>query len=177
MSYPEVLADLKARFGNKLLLTATDIAEAIGKDTRAQASHRYRARQKGKPKDKDDILWNPEQRGKRLKVSIHAVARYIVSGDPSEEASSAPSERTPSARRVRAPKASGAPDPSRPTRRPPSLGKVLRDFQRGIVGLERELAFRRELVAELERVELERHLDKGRAKRAAAPAKPKGLRV
>ena len=71
MSYEDALADLKADFGKKKLLTPADIAPYISKTPSAQASMRSR---KQFPIAEKDM-------GGRVIVSIYALARYIGEDD------------------------------------------------------------------------------------------------
>ena len=71
MSYQEALADLKADFGKKKLLTPADMAPYISKSPSAQASMRSR---KQFPIAKKDM-------GGRIVVSIYTLAHYIGEDD------------------------------------------------------------------------------------------------
>jgi hypothetical protein len=157
VSYADALADLKATFGDKKLLTPADIAPFVGKSPAAQAKLRER--------DKFPIKVKPGM-GSRVLMSIYDVAHFI--GDEVEPIEVKASENIPRTRqRTTSKKASATIDKTKPTRRPPSLGAMLRGFRRRIDGLALQLDFERALFAELEALALERaakHGSKPRSK-------------
>ena len=75
MSYADALADLKADFGKKKLLTPAEIAPYIGRSASAIASLRSR---KGFPPAKKE--------GGKVVVSIYALAHYIGDDEPKHDA-------------------------------------------------------------------------------------------
>lgn len=145
MSYADALADLKATFGNKKLLTPAEVAPFIGKSASAQAKLRER--------DKFPIKPKPGM-GKRVVMSIYDVAHYI--GDEVEQIEVKPSTSKPSKQPSTSKKTSMAIDKTKPIRRPPSLGATLRGFRSRIEALSLQLQFEQALFAELEAA----HLDK-----------------
>ena len=113
MSYADELADLKADFGKKKLLTPSDIAPYIDKSPSAQASMRSR---KQFPIAKKDV-------GGRVVVSIYDRARFIGGDDGGE--TNAPEQIRIAKQKESPAKNSKVVDTSKPFRRPPSLGKTL----------------------------------------------------
>lgn len=71
MSNAIVLDDLKKRFGDKVLLTPSDIAPLIAMSENAQASLRCRGR----------FPIPVKKIGKRIGVTIYALAEYLATGD------------------------------------------------------------------------------------------------
>jgi hypothetical protein len=151
VSYADALADLKATFGSKKLLTPSDIAPFVGKSPAAQAKLRER--------DKFPIQVK-QGMGNRVVMSIYDVAHFI--GDEAEQIeikASTSSARPKQAKRSK--KAAAAIDKTKPTRRPPSLGATLRGFRRRIEGLSLQLAFESALFTELEALALEQTTKRG----------------
>lgn len=147
MSYADALADLKATFGNKKLLTPAEVAPFIGKSASAQAKLRER--------DKFPIKPKPGM-GKRVVMSIYDVAHFI--GDEVEQIEvKKPTSSAPPKQAKTSKKAAAAIDTTKPFRRPPSLGATLRGFRARINALSSQLQFELALFAELEAI----HLDKG----------------
>jgi hypothetical protein len=178
MSYPETLKELQEHFGKKMMLSSSDIAPYIAKSRQAQASFRYRNKKKAAPKS--DVLLNPQKRGGRYYIDIRSLARYISGDDlrselPQEAAAAVPPENPPS--RPHGSKRQADNDPRRPYRRPPSLRRVISQFQSEVSALERELDFRRELFAKLEEAELRRTMDKASSKKRPPASNPKPGRV
>jgi hypothetical protein len=158
VSYADALADLKATFGNKKLLTPAEVAPFIGKSASAQAKLRER--------DKFPIKPKPGM-GKRVVMSIYDVAHYI--GDEVEQIEVKPSTGKPPKQPRTSKKATTAIDKTKPIRRPPSLGATLRGFRRRIDALSLQLEFEQALFTELEALALDRAAKQGstvKAKRA-----------
>ncbi len=140
MSYADALADLKATFGNKKLLTPAEVAPFIGKSASAQAKLRER--------DKFPIKPKPGM-GNRVVMSIYDVAHYI--GDEVEQIEIKSSTNSKPPRQQKANKKTAtAIDKTKPIRRPPSLGATLRGFRSRIDALSLQLAFEQALFTELE---------------------------
>jgi len=153
MSYADALADLKADFGKQKLLTPSDIAPYISKTASAQAALRSR---KKFPIATKDV-------GGRIFVSIYDLAHYIGDDDEAEEVKPA---KLPSKAKPPQPTKSTGIDKSKPTRRPPSLGKTLKLMRAQREAMELQLEFQRDLYIELEAIELDTV-----AKRAASTKK------
>lgn len=149
MSYADALADLKADFGKQKLLTPSDIAPYISKTAAAQAALRSR---KKFPIATKDV-------GGRIFVSIYDLAHYI--GD--DEAEEAAPVKQPSKAKPQQPTKSTGIDKSKPTRRPPSLGKTLKLMRAQREAMELQLEFQRDLYIELEAIELDQVAKRGRA--------------
>lgn len=150
VSYADALADLKATFGNKKLLTPAEVAPFIGKSASAQAKLRER--------DKFPIKPKPGM-GKRVVMSIYDVAHYI--GDEVEQIEVTPSTSKPSKQPRISKKTTTAIDKTKPIRRPPSLGAALRGFRSRIEALSLQLAFEQALFTELEALLLNRTVKRG----------------
>lgn len=149
MSYADALADLKADFGKKKLLTSADIAPYIGRTASAIASLRSR---KGFPPAKKE--------GGKVVVSIYALAHYIGDDESADDTPIQPKRKT---KQQKLPKANAnATDKSKPTRRPPSLGKMLKVMRARREQMELQLEFQRDLYIELEAIELDRTMKKGK---------------
>ena len=148
MSYADALADLKADFGMQKLLTPSDIAPYISKSSSAQAA--LRSREKFPIATKDV--------GGRIFVSIYDLAHFIGDDDAEEVAP----VKQPQKVRQHKPVKHHAIDKSKPTRRPPSLGKTLKLMRARREQVELQLEFQRDLYIELEAIELERTKKKGK---------------
>lgn len=147
MSYADALADLKATFGTKKLLTPSDIAPFVGKSPAAQA--KLRERDKFPIKVKQGL-------GNRVVMSIYDVAHFI--GDDAEQIEIKPSTSSARPKQAKTSKKTAATiDKTKPIRRPPSLGATLRGFRARINALSSQLQFELALFAELEAI----HSDKG----------------
>ena len=156
MSYADALADLKADFGKKKLLTPAEIAPYIGRSASAIASLRSR---KGFPPAKKE--------GGKVVVSIYALAHYIGDDEPKHDA---PIKQTRKVKQHKPVKANAnATDKSKPTRRPPSLGKMLKVMRARRDELELQLEFERDLYIELEAIELDRLTKSGIRKTKQPP--------
>ena len=142
MSYADALADLKADFGKKKLLTPAEIAPYISKSPSAQASMRTR---KQFPIAKKDM-------GGRVVVSIYALAKYIGEDDESPEAVDQIRIVKPAKPVVKAAKGI---DKTKPYRRPPSLGKTLTALRRRVADAAIQLQYQQTLFAELEAIALD----------------------
>jgi hypothetical protein len=142
MSYADALADLKADFGKQKLLTPSDIAPYISKTASAQAALRSR---KKFPITTKDV-------GGRIFVSIYDLAHYI-GDDEAEDVK--PAKQPPKAKPQQPTKSTGI-DKSKPTRRPPSLGKTLKLMRAQRETMELQLEFQRDLYIELEAIEFDR---------------------
>ena len=156
MSYQEALADLKADFGKKKLLTPADIAPYISKSPSAQASMRTR---KQFPIAKKDI-------GGRIVVSIYALAKFIGEDDdvdnaPKPIATTKPAK--PSTKTVK------GIDRTKPFRRPPSLGRMITAFRTLVIDTALQLQFQQALLGELETVALDRVAKLGRSTKTKTP--------
>lgn len=156
MSYADALADLKADFGKQKLLTPPDIAPYISKTAAAQAALRSR---KKFPIATKDV-------GGRIFVSIYDLAHYIGDDDKAEEVKPA---KQPSKTKPQQPTKSTGIDKSKPTRRPPSLGKTLKLMRAQREAMELQLEFQRDLYIELEAIELDRTAKSGKSKRRLPP--------
>lgn len=157
MSYADTLADLKADFGKKKLLTPAEIAPYISRTAGAQATMRSRKRF---PVAKKDM-------GGRVVVSIYALARYI--GEDDEEDAPKPA---PTAKAVKATaKSAKGIDKSKPIRRPPSLAKTLTAMRKRIEDTALQLQFQQSLFSELEAIALDQATLPGKGNRARAIAK------
>lgn len=154
MSYADALADLKATFGNKKLLTPAEVAPFIGKSASAQAKLRER--------DKFPIKPKPGM-GNRVVMSIYDVAHYI--GDEVEQIEVKSSTSKPSKQPRASRKTTTAIDKTKPIRRPPSLGATLRGFRSRIDALSLQLAFEQALFAELEAIELDQKAKQSQKRR------------
>jgi hypothetical protein len=158
MSYADALADLKASFGPKKLLTMADIAPHIGKSRGAQTKLQGRGR----------FPVPVKKVGNTICVSIYDLAHLI--GDEGE-AAPAPrpvktsAAKTPKAQRATTAKASA----NKPTRRPPSLGKLLRGYGKRLEELAIEIEAERMLFAELEAIDMARTVRPGRAEKRKTP--------
>ena len=153
MSYEDALADLKADFGKKKLLTPSEIAPYISKSPSAQASMRTR---KQFPIAKKDM-------GGRIVVSIYALAKYIGEDDGPPDA--------PEQIRVGKPakpvaKTAKGIDKTKPYRRPPSLGKTLLLLRKQVIETTLQLQFQQALFAELEAIAMDQVTAPGRAKKS-----------
>lgn len=148
MSYADALADLKADFGKQKLLTPSDIAPYISKTASAQAALRSR---KKFPIATKDV-------GGRIFVSVYDLAHYI--GD--DEAEEVELAKRPQKAKPQHPTKSTGIDKSKPTRRPPSLGKTLKLMRAQREALELQLEFQRDLYIDLEAIELDRIAKQGR---------------
>jgi hypothetical protein len=151
MSYADALADLKATYGNKKLLTPAEVAPFIGKSPSAQAKLRER--------DKFPIKPKPGM-GSRVVMSIYDVAHYI--GDEPEQIDVKPTDKRTERPRKTSAKTAKAIDTSKPYRRPPSLGKTLRAFRARLDALSLQLEFEGALFAELERIAMDKIAKPGR---------------
>lgn len=146
MSYADALADLKATFGNKKLLTPADVAPFVGKSPAAQA--KLRERDKFPIKVKQGM-------GNRVVMSIYDVAHFI--GDEVEQIEvKTPISSTPPKQAKTSKKAAAVIDKTKPFRRPPSLGATLRALRSRIEAISLQLEFETALFAELESFELDR---------------------
>ena len=152
MSYADALADLKADFGKKKLLTPTEIAPYISKSPSAQASMRSR---KQFPIAQKDI-------GGRIVVSIYALARFIGEDEEGE----IPAKPTITPRPTKAStKAVKGIDMTKPIRRPPSLGRTLTMLRARVIHTALQLQFQQSLFAELEAVAMDKVAKPGRRKK------------
>lgn len=152
MSYEDALADLKADFGKKKLLTPSDIAPYICKSPSAQASMRTR---KQFPIAKKDM-------GGRIVVSIYALAKYIGEDDDADNAPKPVAATKPA-------KHSKGIDKTKPYRRPPSLGRMLTTFRTRVIDIALQLQFQQALLGELEAVALDRVAKPGRPTKTKTP--------
>lgn len=159
MSYADALADLKATFGDKKLLTPADVAPFFGKSPAAQA--KLRERDKFPIKVKQGM-------GKRVVMSIYDVAHYI--GDEVEQIEIKPSasSKPPKQQKI-GKKASETIDKTKPIRRPPSLGATLRGFRSRIETLSMQLEFEQSLWTELEAMLLDQNAKPATRKRKTRP--------
>ena len=153
MSYEDALADLKADFGKKKLLTPTEIAPYISKSPSAQASMRTR---KQFPIAKKDM-------GGRVVVSIYALAKYIGEDDASPDF---PEQIRLSKPAKPAAKTAKGTDKTKPYRRPPSLGKTLTALRNRVIDTALQLQFQQTLFAELEVIVMDQVAAPGRAKKS-----------
>lgn len=155
MSYADALADLKADFGKQKLLTPSDIAPYISKSSSAQAA--LRSREKFPIATKDV--------GGRIFVSIYDLAHFIGDDDVEDVAP----VKQPQKARQHKPAKDNASDKSKPTRRPPSLGKTLKLMRARREQMELQLEFQRDLYIELEAIELDRTTKIGNPKVMRSP--------
>jgi hypothetical protein len=142
MSYADALADMKADFGKKKLLSPADIAPYISKSPSAQASMRSR---KQFPIAEKDM-------GGRVVVSIYALAKYIGEGDESPDAVEQIRISKPAKPVAKTAKDI---DKTKPYRRPPSLGKTLTALRRRVADAAIQLQYQQALFAELEAIALD----------------------
>jgi len=143
MSYEDALADLKAEFGKKTLLTPEDIAPYIDKSPAAQAALRTRNR----------FPFATKTIGGRIVVSIYDLARYIGGVPRANEAT----DTTPAPAPIKqAKKATNGTEKYKPFRRPKSLGKALLALRKQVNDAALQLQFRETVLAELEAIELSR---------------------
>ncbi len=160
MSYSDALADLKACFGPQKLLTMADIAPHIGKSRGAQTKLKRRGR----------FPMPVKKVGNTLCVSIYDLAHLI--GDEAEEPPAphpvkiSATAKTPKAQRAATAK---APTGSKPTRRPPSLGRLLRGYGKRLEELAVEIEAERMLFAELEAIDMSRAAKPGRSEKRKTP--------
>lgn len=84
ITYQTVLDDLKARFGEKVLLTPQDIAPVISRSPEVQANMRYH--------QQFPIPVKKDPNGRRVFVSIYHLAEYIATGNVLLEKNSEPVE-------------------------------------------------------------------------------------
>jgi hypothetical protein len=143
MSYEDALADLKAEFGKKTLLTPEDIAPYIDKSPAAQAALRTRKR----------FPFATKTIGGRIVVSIYDLARYI-GGEPS--AQEAPAVAAVQAVAKQPHKGTQGAEKYKPYRRPPSLGKALMALRKKVIDAALQLQFQQAVFAQLEAIELDR---------------------
>lgn len=141
MSYADALADLKADFGKKKLLTPAEIAPYISKSASAQASMRSR---KQFPIAQKDM-------GGRVVVSIYALAHYIGDDDGEAVPHSAPTAKSVKA----SVKTAKGIDKTKPIRRPPSLGRTLTMMRALVMETALQLQFQQTLFSELEAIALD----------------------
>ena len=156
MSYADALADLKADFDPKKLLTMDDIAPHIGRSRGAQT----------KLKGCGRFPLPVKKVGNAICVSIYDLAHLI--GDEAEEApaqSPIKTNTTAKASKVRKTAATKAIVSNRPTRRPPSLGKMLRGYGKRLEELAIEIEAERLLFTELEAIEMDRAARPGRSEK------------
>jgi|GEM_PF-3014040 len=149
MSYEDALADLKAEFGKKKLLTPSDIAPYICKSPSAQASMRTR---KQFPIAQKDM-------GGRIFVTIYALARFVGEDDDTQ---STPKPTTPTKPATASTKTAKGIDKTKPYRRPPSLGKTLTMLRKRVVDTALQLQFQQSLFGELEAIAMDRVAKPGR---------------
>ena len=154
MSYEDALADLKADFGKKKLLTPAEIAPYISKSPSAQASMRTR---KQFPIAKKDM-------GGRIVVSIYALAKYIGEDDAGPPVADEQIRVGKPAKPV-AKTAKGI-DKTKPYRRPPSLGKTLIALRKRVIDIALQLQFQQTLFADLEAIAMDQVAAPGRAKKS-----------
>jgi hypothetical protein len=152
MSYEDALADLKADFGKKKLLTPAEIAPYICKSPSAQASMRTR---KQFPIAKKDM-------GGRIVVSIYTLARYIGEDD---EAENFPKPASAKPAKASTKTAKGI-DKTKPYRRPPSLGRMLTAFRARVIDTALQLQFQQSLFGEIEAYALDLVAAPGRSKKS-----------
>lgn len=147
MSYQAALADLKQVFGDKKLLSPSDIAPHIGKSATAQAKLRERG---------SFPIPIKMGMGKRVVVSIYDLAHYLgddATDSPQQSHSGqgmARESNKVASKSISPTRGSQAANSSKPFRRPPSLGKTLLAFRANIESLEMRLQFERELLLALE---------------------------
>lgn len=147
MSYADALADLKADFGKKKLLTPEEIAPYISKSASAQASMRSR---KQFPIAQKDV-------GGRVMVSIYDLARFIGGDDTEPQPSLGKPSTTAKTQAVsKSVKTAKSVDKTKPIRRPPSLGKTLTVFRKRINDAATQLHFQQALFAALEAIEFDK---------------------
>lgn len=156
MSYEDALADLKAEFGKKKLLTPSDIAPYICKSPSAQASMRTR---KKFPIAQKDM-------GGRIFVTIYALARFVGGDDDAENVPKPAATSKPA--KPSAKTAKGI-DKTKPYRRPPSLGRMLTTFRTRVIDTALQLQFQQALLGELEAVALDRVAKPGRLAKTKTP--------
>lgn len=154
MTYADALADLKADFGKKKVLTPEDIAPYIGKSPAAQAALRSR---KAFPIPSKEL-------GGRIVISIYDLARFISDDDGEAPPSAAKQAVTMSDTKAKGRSSAGKADTSKPFRRAPSLGRTLVGFRKQLDQQELELKFKQVLFAHLEAIVLD-----STAKRVRAP--------
>ena len=154
MSYEDALADLKADFGKKKLLTPAEIAPYISKSPSAQASMRTR---KQFPIAKKEM-------GGRVVVSIYALAKYIGEDDAGPP-DAAEKIRVGKPSKPVTKTAKGI-DKTKPYRRPPSLGKTLTALRKRVIDTALQLQFQQTLFAELEAIAMDQVAAPGRAKKS-----------
>lgn len=165
MSYEHALADLKEQFGSKKLLTPSEVAKVI---PRCVKTIRQII-------NSTDSPLPPKAVGKRVCVSVYDVARFLADSEEPAPKSAVPTKAQRVPPMPRQSRTSGL-DPTKPYRRPPSLGRLISGFQRRIDDLELRLRFERELLAELEKAKLTRDVGKARdAKRS--PSRGKAMRL
>lgn len=158
MSYQAALADLKQVFGDKKLLSPSDIAPHIGKSATAQAKLRERG---------SFPIPIKMGMGKRVVVSIYDLAHYLgddATDSPQQSHSGQGMARESdkvASKSISARRGSHAANPSKPFRRPPSLGKTLLAFRANIETIEMRLQFERELLLALEAIHSAAMLEKG----------------
>lgn len=155
MSYQQALSDLKEQFGSKRLLTPAEVATVLPRCVKTVRQII----------NSDKSPLPPKVVGKTVCVSIYDLARFLA---PDEAESPKAIEATATSGKAsgRARKPSKVElDPTKPYRRPPSLGKLIVGFQARIADLSLRLQFESELVAELERLSLAKKLRIKDAKR------------
>lgn len=148
MSYQQALSDLKEQFGSKKLLTPAEVATVL---PRCVKTVRQIINSEKSPLP-------PKTVGKTVCVSIYDLARFLAPDEaesPKVLPTTAPSVKA-SGRAGRSSKV--VLDPTKPYRRPPSLGKLITGFQTRIADLELRMQFERELLEELHKLSLSKKL-------------------
>lgn len=148
MSYQQALSDLKEQFGSKKLLTPAEVATVLPRCVKTVRQII----------NSDKSPLPPKIVGKTVCVSIYDLARFLA---PDEEESPKATEATATSGQAsgRTRKSSKAElDPTKPYRRPPSLGKLIMGFQTRIADLALRMRFESELLAALEELSLSKKL-------------------
>ncbi len=136
--YEEILKDLKAEFGKKVILSTSDIAPYISKSPAAQ----YQLRRRG------GFPFKVNKLGGKYQISIYHLAKWLAD-DSAEEKSSSPTKTT------------DTPSPKKKTQhRGISLGATLFQFGENINSLKLQVDFLDDLYRELEAIELEKIMSK-----------------
>lgn len=148
MSYQQALSDLKEQFGSKKLLTPAEVATVLPRCVKTVRQII----------NSDKSPLPPKTVGKTVCVSIYDLARFLAPDEaesPTAIAATTPSVKASS--RARKPSKADL-DPTKPYRRPPSLGKLLTAFETRIADLALRAQFESELLAELQKLSLSKKL-------------------
>ncbi|NWG38716.1 MAG: helix-turn-helix domain-containing protein [Hydrogenophilaceae bacterium] len=153
MDIKDIVADLRETFGKgRMVLFPEEVAQVIGLSPKAINNLRHRKK----------FPFTPKRIGNKIGVSIYELAEWIASGSPElEHAEPDNAATTGTTRKRKAPaSAKQAPATSTSKARRPSLGPLLMSMRKMIAQQEAELHLARDLFANLEKLHMERNIDK-----------------